>query len=49
MLFRESASFGYILAERHGISVFLDHVSNANICDKNEGLENFGLRYGYRF
>lgn len=49
LLFRESVEFGYRLAGKHGISVFLDHISNANICDHNEGLENFGLRYGYRF
>ncbi len=49
LLFRESAEFGYRLGRRHGISLFLDHVSNGNICSKNEGLENFGLRYGYRF
>ena len=49
LLFRESVEFGTRLSGKHGVSVFLDHISNANICDKNEGLENFGLRYGYRF
>jgi lipid A 3-O-deacylase len=49
LLFRESVEFGYRVAGRHGISLFLDHISNANICDANEGLENFGVRYGYRF
>lgn len=49
LLFRESVELGYRFAGRHGVSVFLDHISNANICDKNEGLENFGVRYGYRF
>jgi lipid A 3-O-deacylase len=49
VLFRESAEMGYLFAGRHGVSLFLDHLSNAGICTKNEGLENFGLRYGYRF
>lgn len=49
LLFRESVEFGHRFAGRHGISLFLDHISNAYICDANEGLENFGVRYGYRF
>lgn len=49
VLFRESLDLGYIFAERHSISLFLDHISNANICKKNEGLETLGIRYGYRF
>ena len=49
VLFRESLDLGYIFAERHSISAFLDHISNANICEKNEGLETLGIRYGYRF
>jgi len=49
LLFRESVEFGHRFAGRHGISLFLEHVSNAYICDANEGLENFGVRYGYRF
>ena len=49
VLFRESFELGYIFKERHSITGFLDHISNANICDANEGLESFGIRYGYRF
>ena len=49
LLFRESVEFGYRFAGRHGLSLFLDHISNGNICDANEGLENFGVRYGYLF
>ncbi len=49
VLFRESIELGYRLGTRHAISAFLDHLSNANICDKNEGLESLGVRYGYRF
>jgi lipid A 3-O-deacylase len=49
ILFRESVEGGYRFGGRHSISGFLDHISNANICDNNEGLENYGIRYGYRF
>lgn len=49
LLFRESVEVGYRFGGRHGISGFLDHISNAKICDKNEGLDNFGIRYGYLF
>ena len=49
ILFRESLELGYRFWERHSISAMLDHISNANLCDKNEGLDNFGIRYGYLF
>jgi lipid A 3-O-deacylase len=49
LLFRESVEGGYRFGSRHAVSLFLDHISNGNICDKNEGLENWGVRYGYRF
>jgi lipid A 3-O-deacylase len=49
VLFRESIDVGYRFGGRHGISGFLDHISNANLCDRNEGLENYGIRYGYKF
>ena len=49
VLFRESLDLGYIFAGRHSISAFFDHISNAKLCEKNEGLETLGIRYGYRF
>jgi lipid A 3-O-deacylase len=49
LLFRESIDVGYRFGGRHGVSGFLDHISNANLCDRNEGLENYGIRYGYKF
>jgi len=48
-LFRLGINFGYRFNERHSVDLLLDHISNAKICDTNEGLENFGIRYGYRF
>lgn len=49
VLFRESVEFGYVFNERHSVSAFLDHISNAKLCVANEGLESYGIRYGYRF
>jgi hypothetical protein len=29
--------------------VSVDHMSNASLCDENDGLTNLGIRYAYRF
>lgn len=49
LLFRESVEVGWMVTENHSLSLMLDHISNAKLCDENEGLENLGIRYGYRF
>ncbi|MEE8393118.1 MAG: acyloxyacyl hydrolase [Rhodospirillales bacterium] len=49
VLFRESIDLGYRILKGHSLMVHLDHISNAKLCSTNEGLENFGLRYGYLF
>ncbi len=49
VLFRESIEVGYRINKHHSLSGFLDHISNAKLCDTNEGVENAGIRYGYRF
>jgi lipid A 3-O-deacylase len=49
LLFRESFYLGYRINEHHNLQLHLDHISNAKLCDTNEGLDNFGVRYGYRF
>ena len=46
--FRESASLGYDVAEHWRVMLMIDHMSNANLCAKNRGLTNAGLRLGYR-
>ncbi len=48
-LFRESVTLGWEITENHKIAGIFDHISNAKLCDHNEGLENLGLRYSYRF
>jgi len=49
-LFRESLEAGWIFAKRHALSLMWAHYSHGGICaDQNEGLDNAGVRYGYRF
>ena len=48
MLFRAAVELGYRFRQRHGISLYIDHMSNGGICDQNEGLVLLGVRYGYR-
>lgn len=48
-LFRGAVEAGYRFGDRQSLSVMVDHISNANLCDANEGLETIVVRYGYRF
>lgn len=49
VLFRESFSLGYNLDEIHDVSLFLDHISNARLAERNEGITSLGARIGYKF
>lgn len=49
VLFRFGAEIGYDIDEHLSISAFYAHVSNAFIADRNEGLDNAGVRIGWRF
>lgn len=49
VLFRLGAALGYNLTEKVNISVQFEHVSNAYLANPNEGMDNAGLRLGYRF
>jgi lipid A 3-O-deacylase len=49
LLFREAVELGYEFVPRNSISIMLDHMSNARLAERNEGITNVGLRYGYRF
>ncbi len=46
--FRESASLGFALSERWRLLLTVDHMSNANLCERNRGLTNAGMRLGYK-
>lgn len=53
-LFRVSLGVGYKLSDRWRAQVFYEHLSNGQILngertDRNQGLDNVGLRIGYRF
>ncbi len=48
-LFRESLEFGYRFLERHSVSLMWEHHSHGSLCsEENEGIDNAGIRYGYR-
>jgi hypothetical protein len=47
--FRESGSVGLMLTERWDLMTTVDHMSNANLCDKNRGLTTVGMRLGRKF
>ena len=47
--FRESLSLGVSLNEHLRVMATVDHMSNAGLCDENQGLTNVGVRLGYRW
>jgi len=49
VLFRLGAALGYNLTEKVNVSVQFEHCSNAYLANPNEGMDNVGLRLGYRF
>jgi hypothetical protein len=49
VLFHVPVELGYHLDEHNSISVYFEHMSNANTQRYNEGLDDIGVRYGYRF
>ncbi len=50
VVFREALEFGYRFLDVHSLSFMVDHYSNAGwIAERNQGNDDFGLRYGYKF
>ncbi len=49
ILFHEYVELGYRVTAVVSISLFLDHMSNADLARHNGGLTNLGLRAGYKF
>ena len=50
VLFREALEIGYRFLDSHSVSFMIDHYSNAGwIAERNQGNDDFGLRYGYKF
>ena len=49
VLFHLALEIGIRFADHHGLSLYADHASNANLADDNEGIETAGVRYTYFF
>lgn len=49
VLFHLSGSIGVRISDKATLSAYLEHVSNAGLADRNEGLNNAGARIGFRF
>lgn len=49
VLYRLAAGLGYQVTDDFNVELYADHISNANLCDNNQGLENAGIRFGYSF
>lgn len=49
VLFRLSGEVGYDVTDHVSVSLYFDHESNAGLADNNQGLNNAGIRVGYRF
>jgi len=47
--FRLAGDLGYRVTKRVSASVHWSHISNANLCDENEGLDHLGARVGVSF
>jgi lipid A 3-O-deacylase len=48
-LFHIPAEVGWRFDRHHSVALYFEHVSNAGLGSPNEGMDNIGLRYGYRF
>lgn len=49
ILFHEYVEAGYRVTPVVSLSVFLDHISNADLARHNAGMTNLGLRTGFKF
>lgn len=49
VLFHIPAEAGIQFAGHYSVAIYFEHVSNAWLARDNEGLDNLGLRFGYRF
>ena len=47
--FRESLSFGWRLSSQYSLMATVSHMSNASLCDANDGLTNAGIRVSRRY
>jgi len=47
--FREAAAIGLALSDHWRILATVSHMSNAGLCDQNQGLTSAGVQVGYRW
>ena len=47
--FLSEVRIGARFLKHHSASVMFAHISNADLCDNNEGLDTLGVRCGYKF
>lgn len=48
-LFREDLDIGYRLTQQWSIALSYNHISNADLAPRNEGLNDIGARIGFKF
>ena len=48
-LFHIPLEFGYRINEKYNVSLYLDHISNYDTQDFNEGLDAIGIRFGFLY
>jgi lipid A 3-O-deacylase len=48
-LFREDLDIGYHITPRWSLAVSYNHISNADLAERNEGLNDIGVRVGLKF
>ena len=46
LLFHEYAALGYMFTNGMNVTIFIDHISNADFVRPNSGVTNAGIRYG---
>ncbi len=49
VLFHVPVEIGYRFDRHQSLSLYFEHISNANSATRNEGLDAIGVRYGYKF
>ncbi|MFQ5564307.1 MAG: acyloxyacyl hydrolase [Parvularculaceae bacterium] len=49
VLFRIGGDLGYEISGRLDVSAHWNHISNAELCSSNEGLDHLGARFGIKF
>jgi lipid A 3-O-deacylase len=49
ILFREDVDIGYRITSVYSVALSYNHISNADLGERNEGINDIGLRFGIKF